>query len=78
MCLDGVRGSKKKKEKKKGKKLVEAFEEETENLITFGGLSGENPRPVFNIGASFVDFQQLLTNANPAEVKSKKENCGKS
>lgn len=57
MCLEGVRGSEKTKQKKK---LVKNFGKETENFITFGGLSGKNIRLVFNIRASVENFQQLL------------------
>lgn len=60
MCLDGVRGSEKKKKKKRLSKILKRKHSacRTENLIMFGGLSGENIRLVFNIRASVVDFQQ--------------------
>lgn len=62
MCLEGVRGSGKKKNKKRSSKMLERRHSacRVENLITFGGLSGENIRLVFNIRASVVNFQQLL------------------
>lgn len=64
MCLEGVRGSKKKK-----KKLLE-FKEETclqhRKFDYVWSLSGENIREVFSIWSSNVDSQQLLqlTDAN--------------